>query len=53
MFGLLRKYVYFVTCNNLAKVNIAYKIRTLATLLYGSEVSKDGLTVSAGFRLFK
>jgi hypothetical protein len=53
MFGSLRKYVYFVTCNNLAKVNISYKIRILSTLLHGSEVSKDGMTVSADFRLFK
>jgi len=53
MFGSLRKYVYFVTCNNLAKVNISYKIRILPTLLHGSEVSKDGMTVSADFRLFK
>jgi len=53
MFGTVCKRVFFVTCNNLAKSNISYKIRTVPTLLYGSEVSKDGMTVSANFRLLK
>ena len=41
----------FVTCNNLATVNISCKIRTV--LLYGCEVSKDGMAVSANFKRLK
>jgi hypothetical protein len=43
MFGALCEHAYFVTSNDVAKVNISYNMRTVPKLLYGSEVPENGI----------